>query len=174
MHACMRAICVVCQSTYYIKSAQPTKLEKLLSKVVTVCWIEGLPECNANMVEFVGPNNCSIPPDEIQLSCSVTYRGDRAPRLKWKLFGEGVRKYMYNCTNVTENTGSRITCNLTIKPDFHLNGSVFVCQTIGRASEEEYNCTTKPITILRKCIFSSISTVIRESVSSLCNLHQFH
>jgi len=130
-----------------------------LTDVFAVLLIEKLPECGTNLDEFVGPNNCSIPPDEIQLSCSVTYSGNKSPELKWRKFGDS-GDLESTCT--TEHADHRKICNLTIEPNLLLNGSIFVCRTTERASDEQYNCTTKPIVILRKYITAFILPAIRD------------
>lgn len=98
------------------------------------------------MDEFVGPNDCNIPPDDIQLSCSVRYFGKEPPELEWRESGEN-ETLPSIC--VTEY-GSQTTCNVTLKPNLDFHGSSFICQTKRSAAEEQYNCTTKSIVVLRK------------------------
>lgn len=103
------------------------------------------------MDEFVGPNDCSIPLDDIQLSCSVRYSGHKQPTLEWRKSGEN-EILRSHC--VIEND-SQFTCNVTLEPSLDFQGSSFTCQTTESSEKKQYSCTTKPIAILRKYIAAS-------------------
>src|SRR6218665_2630346 len=106
--------------------------------VLSVVRIEKLPECHVNTEVFIGQNDCNIPLDDIQLSCSVRYFGTDPPELEWRESGEN-ETLPSNC--VTEYGYQ--TCSVTLKPDIDFHGSSFICQTKRSAAEEQYNCTTK-------------------------------
>lgn len=101
---------------------------------------------------FVGSNSCNRPPDQILLSCSLTYRGNDTPVLEWRDLRED--RLIKSCSNthvlitvVDEKTNlKRVTCNATMPPELHLNGTQFVCQT-KQSAQKQYSCTTNPITV---------------------------
>jgi len=74
------------------------------------------------------PNDCNIDPDEVQLSCSVTFYGNYPPQLKWMKVPENGN----SVTNTECQTiNNRVMCNTSISGDRKLNSSSFVCQTTG-------------------------------------------
>ncbi len=78
--------------------------------------VDDEPECNSNINPdgVIGPNACGIQPDELHLSCGVSYHGNIPPHLKWITLGEN-NSISDNLT--TDRFDNRVMHNLTIKAD---------------------------------------------------------
>jgi len=73
-------------------------------------------------------NDCNIDPDEVQLSCSVTFYGKNPPQLEWKKVPEGGNRVV---NTECQTINNRITCNTSVIGDRDMNRSSFVCQATG-------------------------------------------
>lgn len=111
------------------------------------------------MGELIGPNDCDVPLDDIQLSCSVRYRGNKPPQLEWRRHGEAIEVFESKCT--TEDN-SLTVCSTTVKPDLTMNGSYFVCQTTKRAAKEQYNCTANVTVLCKYCVHVHVAACSRQ------------
>ena len=47
---------------------------------------ESIPICHDNMNPegLLGPNSCNMEPDELRISCNVSYHGNISPVLQWR------------------------------------------------------------------------------------------
>ncbi len=90
----------------------------------------------------IGPNDCGIEPDEIQLTCNVTFsHGNIPPTLEWKISGDENNSSLVVCERTT-------SCKLTLKANLTFNNQSFVCQTT-KARRQQYGCSIGPIKV--KC-----------------------
>jgi len=93
----------------------------------------------------VGPTECAklIAPDQLQLSCSVTYSGNFAPRMEWrKMEWRKVGSELQSNETKCGVRGNRVMCNATMEANLNINGSVYICHII---TAEQYNCSLKVI-----------------------------
>lgn len=111
---------------------------------------ESLPMCESSMKPegVIGSNRCGIPPESLHLSCSATYRGNRAPSIVWMRNGSE--------TNITEgvtfiSSTNHVTLNLTLKPDSIADGDAFQCRTTASATGSQYGCTPETVKVNSGC-----------------------
>ena len=109
------------------------------------------PECNSNIQPdgVIGQNIFNIPPDEVQLSCSVIYYGKMLPQLEWRKVGDD-SSVLNGLTSVVTSI-NLITSILTLKGDISLDKSSYVCQTT-MSTQNQYNCTSEIVKVLCKYI----------------------
>lgn len=95
-------------------------------------------DSNNDLDEIVGSTECAQPilPDQLQLTCSVTYSGNFPPQMKWRNVGSELQPNETRC-NVR---GNRVMCNLTLEANHNMDASVYICEII---TAEQYNCSLK-------------------------------
>lgn len=110
--------------------------------------IETEPVCQSNIQPdgVIGSNDCGIPPDRLQLSCSITYRGNIPVQLEWRSKLENDNS---SPTVECRYTPGRSICNLTVTGDRTGNNSAYFCQT-KNTGMNAYNCPSDVIKILCK------------------------
>ena len=99
----------------------------------------------------VGPTECerAIAPDEVTLSCSLTYNGNNAPRMIWSKAGDSPTLNNTHCVNIYK----RVTCNTTLTANLQVIGSAYICEV----TIQQYNCSLEINNILCKSRnFSSV------------------
>lgn len=107
------------------------------------------PSCSSNNPKgFIGPNDCGLKQDIIQVSCSIKYKGNVAPqlhitRVKEKHYSHANETGL-NCS-LSKEIG-QITCTYNEKTDSDLDGSYFICH-INRSKNTQYKCSTDAIKI---------------------------
>lgn len=103
------------------------------------------PTCRTYLIR--DGNYCGIDPDEVQLSCSVTYHGNIPPQLEWWMAGGNS-----SITNTIGFTsGNKITSLVTLKTDLSTNNQSYVCQT-KQSIDSQYKCNSE--TIRLQCKFN--------------------
>lgn len=93
----------------------------------------------------IGQNKCNIKRDEVKLSCSVSYHGNRPPAMVWKKVGDD--KAITEGTNVTSSKPYIYT--LKLEGDISLDNSAYVCQ-ITETNQSSYKCYSEVIKVLCK------------------------
>lgn len=145
-------------------------LEKRLCLVDVLCsWNHVLsylqdkgPDCHSNIQPdgIMGQNIFNIPPDEVRLTCNVTYYGIIPPQMEWKNVGDNsFSKNIY--TSVATST-NRVTYTLKLKGDISLDNSSYVCQTT-RSTQNQYKCTSETIKVLCKYRTQTCNRIIHNS-----------
>lgn len=105
------------------------------------------PDCQSNIKPdgVIGQNKFNITPDEVQLTCTVTYHGNIPPALEWKKIGD--------CNATDDSAASpviydnRLIYNLNLKGHSSLDNSSYVCQT-KKSTQNQYKCISKKIKVL--------------------------
>jgi len=108
--------------------------------------VDDEPECKSNISPdgVIGHNTCGIQPDELLLSCSISFHGNIPPDLKWIKLGESDSI----SGNVTKGqAANRFTYNLTIKADLLEDKSSYVCQTT-KSRTSTHSCTSETVKLL--------------------------
>lgn len=96
---------------------------------------------------YVGPNDCGLAHDKLELSCAMNYTGNVPPKLQL------VKVKNDNSSPVNESllpcliSRGRIICTYTVDANIELDGSSFICQT-KRSKETQYKCSTDVIKII--------------------------
>lgn len=95
------------------------------------------PVCDSDMAPggVVGPIQCekTSAPDDVELSCGVTYNGKTAPELVWRRAGDSSNSTDTHCV-----TGyNRVTCNTTLTANLQLTRTVFICEL----PTHKYSCS---------------------------------
>src|SRR6218665_2403366 len=107
-----------------------------------------IPMCHSNMKPdgLLGPNSCNIEPEELHISCNVSYHGNISPVLQWREIqsSESIKSGV-SC----RQPGYEVTCDLAMKANFSLHGSSYVCETTASATTR-YFCSAGVISIIRK------------------------
>src|SRR6218665_47140 len=111
-------------------------------------FIETEPICQSNMQPdgVIGSNDCGIPSDQLEMSCSITYRSNNPVQLEWR---NNLENDKSSLTVECSNTTNRSTCNLNVTGDHARNNSVFTCQTKNTGAKV-YSCSSDVIRILCK------------------------
>lgn len=101
-------------------------------------------ESDLNRGGAIGPTQCeeAIAPDELQLSCRVTYNGQNAPQLVWKRAGDSTTLNKTICLTKV----NRVTCNISVTANLQLNKSIYYCQS----TNQKYNCSLELKNVLCK------------------------
>lgn len=114
---------------------------------------ESTPICHTNMKPdgVLLPNSCNMEPDELKLSCSVSYKGNIPPIVQWREVGSvNLTTKGVSC----RHTGNSVTCHLTINAKFGLQDTSYVCETT-RSSKTQHNCSSGLIRLICRWIYTS-------------------
>ena len=95
----------------------------------------------------IGQNDFNIPSDEVQLTCSVTYHGNKPPHMKWRKVGDN--DYIDYCLTSNITSRGRFTLTMKCKGDITLDNSAYVCETT-KSTQNQYKCTSETIKVLCK------------------------
>src|SRR6218665_958342 len=108
--------------------------------------LDGEPECSSykNLDSVMGPNACGIQPDELHLSCSISYHGRIPPDLKWTKLGDN--DSIIEMVTKNESDG-RFTYGLTIKANQIKDNSSYECQTT-KSRTSKASCTSRTVKLL--------------------------
>src|SRR6218665_3734977 len=99
---------------------------------------------------LLGPNSCNIEPDELKMSCSVSYHGNIPPLIQWREFqSAGYIEKGVSC----EQTDDQAICKFSVNASLSLNGSSYICETATR-----YNCSSGIINVMCKSQISIYAT----------------
>ena len=100
---------------------------------------------------MVAENDFGIQPEDIFLSCSLTFHGNIAPELEWKASDESDIIDKINISNTSEKNGKKIVIQAVTQAFLKQDGSQYVCQT--KRSQEKYPCYSAMVKTLCKSHF---------------------
>jgi len=117
---------------------------RLSAQLIT---LDNDPDCQSNIQPdgVIGQNIFNIPPDEVQLTCTVTYHGNIPLQIEWKKVGDN--SSIEDIVTSTVRSTNRIIYTLKLKGDISLDNSSYVCQTT-RSTQNQYKCTSEIIKVL--------------------------
>src|SRR6218665_1412951 len=95
---------------------------------------------------LLGPNSCNIKPDELQMSCNVSYHGNIPPLIQWREVQSAQHIERGVSCNQTDN---QVTCKFSVNASLDLHGSSYICETATSAATR-YNCSSGVINVMRK------------------------
>lgn len=110
---------------------------------------ESSPICHTTIESdglLLGPNSCNMEPDELQVSCNVSYNGDSTPIIQWRAITSADPITRGVSCRQTDNT---VTCNLALEASFALHGTSYVCETT-TPETTRHNCTSGVISLISK------------------------
>ena len=118
------------------------------------------PECRSNIHEdgLMGQNIFNIPPDEVHLTCNVTYYGNVPPQMEWRKVGDDRIIENSSTSTSTYISTNRITYTLKLKGDISLENSSYVCQTT-MSAQHQYKCTSEKLKVLCKLSTQTCLTI---------------
>ena len=94
-------------------------------------------------------NDCALTPDYVQLNCSVAYRGNFAPVLRWRHSAQ--LDIVVSTFTSQRQANSVATSILQLKPEFQMNGTYFICSVEEFVSESQsVTCLTQNLTVACK------------------------
>lgn len=121
--------------------------ERTFVKRAHLIVLESQPVCRSNMSAdgVIGYNGCGFKQENFQLSCSVSYRGNKHPEMEWKKVGE--KTTITKGVSIEKRTELNLVKSyLTMKGDLPLDGVAYVCKTT-RSVTAQYKCTSDPVKI---------------------------
>lgn len=95
---------------------------------------------------FIGLNSIGLEHDQIVCSCSVAYFGNDTTVIKMRNVRENeVLETSCNETDRSTNISpTRLTCNVTMNANLHLDGAQIICET-NKSAKTQHNYTTEPL-----------------------------
>jgi hypothetical protein len=129
--------------------------------------LQSRPHCTSNrsLNNVLVDNDCALTPDHIELNCSVTYRGNFEPVLKWRHSTQP--DILVSMSTSQHQVNSVVTSTLELKPQFHFNGTYFICSVEDLVSDSHIGmCSTQNITIAY--IFQPATTISEDAKTITC------
>lgn len=104
---------------------------------------------DAQVSGVVGPNDCGLRPDVVQLSCRVRFKGEVAPKLKWTVRNGDPSDVISGGDSLCWTSANEHFCNMTLSVDrLQLSETSFICETSRLVGQRQTNCTADRLKIM--------------------------